>query len=281
MSKPETLNQKLICKPTKWFLWRALAMLLMFSVFAVLFLKDGIWGYKKKNLHFYYKANFDQAGTDFQDRQNAGTISETNWKNYASNQKIKFPEDATSVLPEGTDLDQKWPEVLVEGFSIMNEKGGQTGAQKIWENYTKEKGWDAEVVEKAYTESKIEVQFIAAAISGVLVAITLFFLIRTMRRTISVDDTALYTQDGRTIPFTNMVRIDKRKWDTKGIAIVHYKDGNEEKTAKIDGLVYGQFREEDGAPAEKLFSHLMENFKGEVIEYAEEEEDEEENSEEK
>ncbi|MGB0775675.1 MAG: hypothetical protein ACPGUY_07500, partial [Akkermansiaceae bacterium] len=59
------------------------------------------------------------------------------------------------------------------------------------------------------------------------------------------------------------------------------KDGEEEKTAKIDGMVYGQFKEEDGAPAEKLFARVMENFKGEVIEYVEEdEEDEEDESEE-
>ena len=71
-----------------------------------------------------------------------------------------------------------------------------------------------------------------------------------------------------------MVRVDKRKWDTKGIALVYYMDGGEEKKAKIDGMVYGQFKEEDGAPAEKLFSKVMENFKGEVIEYADLDEDE-------
>ena len=64
-----------------------------------------------------------------------------------------------------------------------------------------------------------------------------------------------------------MVRIDKRKWDTKGMALVYYNQDGEEKKAKIDGMVYGQFKEEDGAPAEKLFRKVMENFKGEVMEY--------------
>ena len=38
-------------------------------------------------------------------------------------------------------------------------------------------------------------------------------------------------------------------------------------------MVYGQFKEEDRAPAEKLFSHVMENFKGEVLEYIDTDDD--------
>jgi hypothetical protein len=67
-----------------------------------------------------------------------------------------------------------------------------------------------------------------------------------------------------------MLRIDKRNWDTKGLALIYYKDGDTEKKAKIDGMVYGQFKEEDGAPAERLFCYLMDHFKGEVIEYVDE-----------
>ena len=44
-------------------------------------------------------------------------------------------------------------------------------------------------------------------------------------------------------------------------------------------MVYGQFREEDGAPAEALFQQVLANFQGELIELVEDEdEDEEEES---
>ena len=72
-----------ICKPTKWFIWRAVAMLVMFSVFAVLFVKDGIWGYRDKNLQFFIHGNFVQAGKDFTKMQNDGDLTEVNWKKYA------------------------------------------------------------------------------------------------------------------------------------------------------------------------------------------------------
>ncbi|MDB4493400.1 hypothetical protein N9227_00005, partial [bacterium] len=47
------------------------------------------------------------------------------------------------------------------------------------------------------------------------------------------------------------------------------------KKAKIDGMVYGQFKEEDGAPAEALFQKVLENFEGELIELVDEDEDDE------
>lgn len=261
-----------VCKPTKWFLWRALAMLAMFTVFAVLFFKDGMWGYREKNLHFYVHESFVQAGKDFQKFQNEGEITESKWKGYASGKNVAFPDDAVDVLPRDAKLEMPWPDELVDGYAVMQEKGGQTGASHLWEEYTGKRKWSSETEEKPFKKGKITEQFIAMGVTLVLIAVTLFFLIRTMRRKITADDEALHTQDGRRIPYTDMVRIDKRKWDTKGLALVYYNDGGEEKKAKIDGMVYGQFKEEEGAPAEKLFSYVMERFKGEVIEYVDEDE---------
>ncbi|MDB4480727.1 hypothetical protein N9040_10230, partial [Akkermansiaceae bacterium] len=45
----------------------------------------------------------------------------------------------------------------------------------------------------------------------------------------------------------------------------------------IDGMVYGQFKEEEGAPAEALFQKVLENFEGELIELVDENENEEAN----
>ena len=43
------------------------------------------------------------------------------------------------------------------------------------------------------------------------------------------------------------------------------------KKVKVDGMVYGQFREEDGAPAEALFQRILRNFQGELLELENEE----------
>ena len=264
--------------PTKWFYWRALTMLLMFSVFATLFFKDGIWGYREKNLHFYVHRSFIQAGVDFQRLQNEqqgndGALTEAAWKSYAAAQKVELPDDAADVLPRGAAHTMEWPTQLVDGFVTMDSQGGQVGALRLWEKYTASrkdvdgKAWGIDPGEQPMSAGKIRDQFIAMAVALVIIITVLFFLIRTMRRNITVDNEALYTQDGRKILYKDMVRIDKRKWETKGVALVYYMDGGQENKAKVDGLVYGQFKENDGAPAEKLFAKLMENFKGEVLEY--------------
>ena len=90
------------------------------------------------------------------------------------------------------------------------------------------------------------------------------------------DDEAYYSPDGKKILFSKMTQIDKRKWETKGLATISYTDEKGETAkAKVDGMVYGQFKEEDGAPAEALFQHILANFEGELIELVEEDEDEE------
>ena len=59
------------------------------------------------------------------------------------------------------------------------------------------------------------------------------------------------------------------------MAYLTYVDGKEEKKAKVDGMVYGQFKPEDDAPAEALFKRILSNFLGELIELEEDEDEEE------
>lgn len=264
---------RIVCQPTKWFIWRVAAMLLMFSVFAFLFLQDGLYGYRDKNLHYFLKKTFDQAGADFQEQNVEGGLSESAWEAFARSQVCLFPGDGEAILPKGTDLKMAWPDELAEGYSLMKEKGGQNGASQLWEVYTSARGWDVKPADHPMESHKITEQFVAAGVAVVLILGTLFIGIRTMRRTIEADGEYLYTQDGCRVAYSDMVRVDKRKWDTKGLALIYYEVQGEERKAKIDGMVYGQFKEEDGAPAEKLFSRVMEHFKGEVLEYADPDDD--------
>lgn len=254
-------------------------MLLMFVVFIVLFLQDGFTGYRQKNLQYYIYENFKNAGINFEEMQEEGGFSELAWREHVASMRCDFPEDANSILPKDTDLDMMWPSSLADNFEMFSDKGGQNAAIKLWEEYAAERKWDATPIDHPMNAGKIREQFYAAGVTGFLALITLYILVRTFRRNIKADSEALYTQDGRRIPYSEMVRIDKRNWDTKGLALIYYNDGDVEKKAKLDGMVYGQFKEEDGAPAERLFRHILEHFKGEIIEYIEEN-DEAENEEE-
>lgn len=260
------------CRPTKWFYLRAAAMVTMFAVFLVLFLKDWKVGWPKKNEVYYTYEAFKEAKDAF------ATFggSADDWNTFASAQRIPFP-DEDGVLPEGFDTDAPWPAVLTDhaGYKKALEEEGSKATPPLWTAYTDERGWSSGVPKKSYTQAKIKEQLYFGIGSGVLMLIGGFFLVRTSRRTMKADQEAYHAPSGERIPYKALKRIDKRKWETKGLAYLIYEDGGEEKKTKVDGMVYGQFKPEDGAPAEALFKRILSNFSGELIELEEDEEDDE------
>ena len=109
----------------------------------------------------------------------------------------------------------------------------------------------------------------SAVVSGVLGLIMLFFYIRTTRSRLTADGESFTPPNGERVPFASAFRIDRRKWDHKGLAYVYYKDGEgKERRAVIDDLIYGG--------ASKVLERLEANFKGEIIDLAKEEPAEEE-----
>ena len=239
-------------------------MLAMFGGFAFYFLYDWKIGYPKKN---YIIANFDA----FNDAGQAWTIDENrnNWKEYVSQQTLPF-RDEEGIYPPGTDLQEKWPEILAE-------MSGNGNDEELWKQFSGEMGWPQKLdsQEDFMPAYKIRHQLIAAAVCFLLTSIALFFLLRTKTRVMKVDEKGYYPPGGDLIPFGKITVLDKRKWESKGLANLTYIDGDEEKKAKIDGMVYGQFKEEEGAPAEALFQKVLANFEGELIELVMDDEDDE------
>ena len=263
MSDQETI----ICRPTKWFLWRALAMLAMFGIFFVLFMKDWKVGYPKKNVVYYTYQAFEKAKAEFAKREKTGQ-SAAQWEQFAGSQKIPFPEEA-GTLPTGVDLQAPWPAELLDyaGYKAVFEAERNKAVPPMWVAYSDQQGWDSAAPKKSYDQAKIREQLYFGIGAGVLSLVALFYLVRTKGRAMMVDGEAYYSPTGAKIRFDRIRRIDKRKWETKGLAYLTYEDeAARQQKAKIDGMVYGQFREEDGAPAEMLFQHVLRNFSGELIE---------------
>jgi hypothetical protein len=218
----------------------------MFSVFSVLFYTDGSTGYRKKNEVFYLYKTFDSAGKEFSQLNSDGNLTASAWKNYAKKQSVRFPED-TSILPANLTLPMPWPEVLHD-FDKMKSLQWN----KLWLDYAETRGFPASPGEQAYDAQKISHQWIVLYICLALSLVTLFFLIRTLRRSISADAQTLTTATGKRIPYSDIQRIDLRKWDTKGLAFIDYHGPSGSGRVKIDGLTYGGFKKDDHQPAEQL-----------------------------
>lgn len=262
-----TDEDPIICRPTKWFLWRAAAMLLMFGVFFVLFMKDWRVGYPQKNVVFYTYQAFERAKVEFAEREKAGQIG-ADWEVFAEAQQIPYPDEA-GILPAGVDPEGPWPAELrnYEGYREVFLAEKDKAVPPGWLEYSNAQGWDSKTPEHGYEAAKIREQLYYGIGAGVLTVLALFYLFRTQSRSMSAGDDGFDAPGGPHIPYDRMRRIDKRKWESKGLAFVHYEAENGElKKAKVDGMVYGQFREEDGAPAERLFQRVLRNFSGELVE---------------
>lgn len=237
-------------------------MLLMFGIFAVLFYKDGSTGYRKKNEIFYLHRTFKAANDEFAKQNAQNSLTPSAWKQYAENQSVLFPKDH-SVLPADLNLEMRWPVVLQD-----YEKMKPLQWNILWREYSKEHGLDVSPPEEDFPAQKIREQWVVFYICTALAAFAAFVLLRTVRRTLSVDDEAITTQQGKRIPFSDLKVLDLRKWDTKGLAYISYDGASGKGRIRIDGMTYGGFKKENGEPAEQLLKHVRTHFSGEIIEYS-------------
>ncbi|MGJ8673730.1 hypothetical protein [Rubritalea sp.] len=266
-------NSVIVCKPSQWIKIRAILIILMFGVFACLFYTDGTVGYREKNEHFLFHKLFTGIAPQQADRFESADA----WKAFVVSEKIPLMSEEECPLPADFDKEQVWPDVLATSESFEKLKNESDGAASIWRVYTGEMGWDFEPSEKIYDQGKLNMQFYMAGICGLLVLVVLFLFVRTLTRSMKVTETAYIAPGGTKVPFTSMRRIDARKWDVKGMAMIDYEDASGAmKKVKVDGMIYGQFKEKDGQPAERLYEYIMEHFKGEVIEFEKSDEDSEE-----
>jgi hypothetical protein len=257
-----TSSETIICKPTPWFIFRALVMLLMFGVFAALFYIDGTTGYRKKNESFYLHQSFQIANEEFSNMNSSGSLTAAAWQSHAAKQSVAFPADR-SILPVSIQLPMPWPAILHD-FERMKPLQWNI----LWREYTKQRGLNASPPEHPYDAQKIQEQWIVCVICSSLAALAVFFLLRTIRRSISADGEAITTQQGKRVPYADLRTLDLRKWHTKGIAFIDYDGASGKGRIRIDGLTYGGFKKENDEPAERLMRQIRSRFSGEIIEYA-------------
>lgn len=237
-------------------------MLLMFGVFAGMFYKDGSRGYREQNLAYYRAEAFKRAREDF--KKESYSSSPEAWKEHSSQQKVPLPEDP-KLLPEGTEMPMAWPPALQDYDKMKDSMSAEES--KLYDDYRAENGIGADVPDHPFDSQKIFEQWVVFWFCLALTVVTLFVLVRTLCRKIAVDEEALYPSNGGRVPFTELVRMDLRKWENKGVAFLWAaKPGAAERKIRIDGFVYGGFKKEQDEPAETLLKRIRANFQGEVVE---------------
>jgi hypothetical protein len=249
-------------------------MIVMFGVFAVLFYKDGKSGYREENLSYFLSEAFKRAAEDFAAKGSSMGAGE--WAAYAAKLEVAVP-DEPGLLPEGTELPIMWPEMLHDQ-EAMAEKG-VSNPKAFFDAYRQESGLAKSPPEHSHSQKKITEQWWVFGICLALLLVALFFLVRTLFRKMAVEGDTFQPAGGKPVAIKDLVRIDLRKWNTKGLALAWAKDDSGgERKIRIDGLTYGGFKAEDDEPAENLMRALKAKFSGEIIDYEVEEDESDESA---
>lgn len=214
----------IVCALTPWYYRRMGLMAAMFLGMGLYFCYDGKFGYPKENVIAEKKVWFEKevmAGYDV--AKSKGDAELESWLQHArTNGLINKPELK----------------------------------QPRWDDFAAPFGWPSEP--KLHSPGEIEQQYywggamlFGAVVAGILVLIN--------HNKIFVGKTdQMIMPNGKTVNYADVFRVDKRKWDKKGLAHAYYRAGGVEQHAVIDDLKF------EGAG--RVLERLLAQFSGELIE---------------
>ncbi|OYW77063.1 MAG: hypothetical protein B7Z37_05970 [Verrucomicrobia bacterium 12-59-8] len=222
-SPPVQAFEPILCRVTPWYFRRMGMLAGLCLIFGFVFLYDGLWGYPKVVAIAQKMEWFTKEYLpSYEAAKKEGRLAQ-------------WMEDAKAKgLPTGVD-----------------------GDSPRWKSYAAQNGWPEEP--KLYSDHEIAEQFYFAygCFAGALITGLLILLNRGKLLRGEADHWV--TPEGVQIRYTDVFRVDKRKWEHKGLAYAwHRGQGGKEKRVVIDDLKY--------SGAERILERLLSRFSGELIE---------------
>jgi hypothetical protein len=220
----ENQGEPIVCRVTTWYYRRMGMMAGMCVAFGLYFIYDWKVGYPKANEIADKQEWFEKVLLpSYDEAQKAGKLEE--WMVKA---------DA-----EG------WPK-------------GKAGEPPKWLQYAAVNGWPEKP--KRFTQKEVDEQlWWGLGTMGIGLAAGVVMLLNR-GKVLRGEADHWVTPEGETVRYADVVRVDKRKWDNKGLAYAWYQTepGGREKRVVIDDLKFGG--------ADRVLERLLGAFKGELIE---------------
>lgn len=229
------------CRVTRWYYRRMGLMTAMFIGMGLYFFYDGMWGYGKKNEVAEKKEWFEQEVVGTPEKE--GTFE--------------------AAKAEGEEAAKAW--VL-----SAREKGwiiSKNLQEPRWDDYAAPHGWESNP--KKYSQDEIDQQFWWGGAVFIAGLFTGFLLLFNRNKIFVGHADHMIMPNGSTVKFSNVFKIDKRKWDNKGLAYAYHRESEDGQVQKavIDDLKFGG--------ADKVLTRLLNNFEGELIEKVPDEDEDE------
>lgn len=194
------------CAVTPWYYRRMGAMTAMLLGFAGWFLYDGLVGWPNKNKVFREHERFEAIMKEREEFLSDGESTEEAWIAHAKTQK----DDLLGAYP----------------------------LEDNWTSYTARLDRSDSKPKKFYDAEKIRKQFYWSGGCAAVGAVVLIIMLINRRRKLTADGASFTTPNGRKVPFSQVTRIDRRKWN-KGLAYVFYGESSENaRKAVIDDLKF-------------------------------------------
>ncbi len=251
-------NYSITCRPTRDTFVRFAIVLAAFFGFGLYFFYDGSIGYRKANeVYFSYQA-FARLG-------NEATQSSPWGREIASRPLIQAEQVEGEWMVEGK---YPLPSDCAAAQSTPAEAADYAAMRQSWANcwtaYTARMKFPVTPAEHAFDTGAIREQWIAGAVCMAISAIILFFILRTSRRTMSIDGDTI-TAAGQQFTTGDITQLDLRQWGKgyKGVAYATVKG----RKIRLDGMTYGGFNPTTGQPAEAFMQALLARYQGEILEY--------------
>jgi hypothetical protein len=230
-------NATIVCRVTSWYYRRMGLVAAMFLGMGLYFLYDGRIGYPKENKIAAEKDRFER-------------------------EVIGGPEGYESAAKLGEEFTAKWVQMAREKGWIVSP----TLNEPRWADYAAERGWSDHP--KKHSQDEIRQQYewggaliVVAVIAGLLV-------LKNHNKVLVGHADHMVMPNGVTVRYADVTCVDKRKWENKGLAYIHYREtaGAPGHRVTMDDLMYGG--------AEMVLHRLLAQFKGELIEKASVDEEE-------
>lgn len=106
---------------------------------------------------------------------------------------------------------------------LAHDQYEREGRLADWPAYARSRGWVAESPHKFHPPSDITGQFVFGTLGGLLGAIVLAYWFTQKKRVLRTDETTVTTPAGTRVPFGAITGLGKKRWDSKGIAVVRYE----------------------------------------------------------
>ena len=215
--------ETILCRVTPWYFRRMGMLAGLLLLFGLVFLYDGVRGYP----------------------QSVALAQKKEWFT------TEFLPTFDAAKKEGR-LEQWLADAKAKGLPT-----GSEGEPPRWVSYAAQNGWAEDP--KLYSDREIAEQFwfgygclAGAGIVGIIVLLN-------RRKVLRGEADHWMTSSGVTIRYADVFRVDKRKWEHKGLAYAWYRPvGGAEKCAVIDDLKFGG--------ADQILTRLLSRFSGELIE---------------